>query len=180
MIADIDSTLVRTLVARRQFRLNPGLYVHAAPIEPQALAKAFAAGDATEQTRALRRFYLTQIVPRLAPAGDDSEPRGALHADTEAIAALARRFRFATKVIARKRVELAPAIRAAAATGEAEAVEQALLNREVEEKVLARAHDFALREGLDETSAGELVALYRELLLPLSRLIQVYIILEAR
>ena len=117
-------------------------------------------------------------MPRLAPAGDDSEPRGALHADTEAIAALARRFRFATKVIARKRVELAPAIRAAAATGEA--VEQALLNREVEEKVLARAHDFALREGLDETSAGELVALYRELLLPLSRLIQVYIILEAR
>lgn len=180
MIADIDSTLVRTLAVRRQFRLNPGLYVHAAPIEPQALAKAFATGDATEQTRALRRFYLTQIVPRLAPAGDDREPRGALHADTEAIAALARRFRFATKVIARKRVELAPAIRAAAATGEAEAVEQALLNREVEEKVLARAHDFALREGLDEATAGHLVELYRELLLPISRLIQVYIILDAR
>ena len=180
MIADIDSQLVRTLAARRQFRLNAGLYVHAEPIEPLALAKAFAEGDATEQTRALRRFYLTTVVPRLAPAGSDPEPRGALHADTEAIAALARRLRFATKVIARKRIELAPAIRAAAATGDAAAIERALLNTAVEEQVIARAEAFAAREGLDAQATAQLVALYTECFLPISRLIQVCIILEAR
>lgn len=180
MIADIDSTLVKTFAARQKFRLNAGLYVHAEPISPHDLAKAFATGDATEQTRALRRFYLTMVVPYIASKGDDAEPREALHADTEAIAALARRFRFSTKVIARKRVELAPAIRAAAATGDANAVEQALLNTAVEEKVLARAKAFAEREGLDERVTRHIVALYREFLLPISRLIQVYIIIGNR
>ena len=177
MIADIDATLMHAFAARHAFALNPALYVHAEAISPHELAKAFAGGDVTEQTRALRRFYLTRVLPVIARAGEDVEPRAALHADTEAISALARRFRFATKVIARKRVELAPSIRAAAATGDPEAVEAALLNTAVEEQVLARIRAYAEHEGLGEELARRIEALYVEHVLPISRLVQVYIIL---
>lgn len=178
MIADIDSNLVRAFGARRRYRLNPGLYVHAEPVTMDALAQAFATGDATAQTRLLRRFYLTTVVPYIASPGDDDEPRQALHADTDAIAALARRFRFATRVIARKRVELAPELRAAAATGDPAKVEAALLNAEVELRVLARAEAFAEREGFGPSLTRHIAALYKDYLLPISRLIQVYDILS--
>ena len=105
MIADIDASLIRAFARRRRYRLNPSLYVHAEPVEMDDLAKAFAFGDSTDQMRLLRRFYLTMVVPYLAARGDDSDPREALYADTEVISALARRCRFSTKVIARKRVE---------------------------------------------------------------------------
>ncbi len=180
MIADIDSNLFRAFGVRRHYRLNPGLYVHAEPVSLHDLAKAFATGDATEQTRRLRRFYLTTVVPYIAAPGDDADPRQALHADTDAIAALARRFRFATKVIARKRVELAPELRAAAATGDPAKVEAALLNAEVEGRVLARAEALAEREGFSPQLARHVVALYKDYLLPISRLIQVYDILAQR
>ena len=177
MIADIDSNLIRAFGTRRRYRLNPGLYVHAEPVTMDALAQAFATGDATAQTRLLRRFYLTTVVPYIASPGDDAEPRQALHADTDAIAALARRFRFATRVIARKRVELAPELRAAAATGDPAKVEAALLNAEVELRVLARAEAFAEREGFGPSLTRHIAALYKDYLLPISRLIQVYDIL---
>ena len=180
MIADIDSSLLRAFAARSRFRLNPGLYAHAEPIDIDTLAKAFAHGDATEQTRALRRFYLTNAVPYLALPGDDPEPRAALHADTDAIAALARRFRFASRVIARKRVEQAPALRAAAQTGDPAKVEQALLNAAVEQRVLERAQAYAQREGLSEQLAKQVSWLYRDYLLPISRLIQVHLVLDDR
>ena len=178
MIADIDSSLLTAFAARSRFRLNPGLYAHAEPIDIDTLARAFAHGDATAQTRALRRFYLTTVVPYLALPGDDPEPREALHADTDAIAALARRFRFAARVIARKRVEQAPALRAAAETGDPAKVEAALLNEAVEQRVLERAQTYALREGLTEQHAKQLSWLYRDYLLPVSRLIQVHLVLD--
>ena len=178
MIADIDSSLLTAFAARSRFRLNPGLYAHAEPIDIDTLARAFAHGDATAQTRALRRFYLTTVVPYLALPGDDPEPREALHADTDAIAALARRFRFAARVIARKRVEQAPALRAAAETGDPAKVEAALLNEAVEQRVLERAQAYALREGLTEQHAKQLSWLYRDYLLPVSRLIQVHLVLD--
>ena len=178
MIADIDASLIRAFAARNRYRLNPGLYVHAEPIDLSQLAKAFASGDATEQTRCLRRFYLTTVVPYIAHPGDDADPRQALHADTDAIAALARRFRFATKVIARKRVELAPELRAAAATGDPAQVEQALLNSAVEERVLARARQFSEEQALPPDISRHIVSLYHDFILPISRLIQVHIILE--
>ncbi len=177
MIADMDASLMTAFSARRDFRLNPGLYVHAEPISTHDLAKAFATGDATEQTRALRRFYLTTVVPYLAAPGEDADPRQALYADTNAIEALARRFRFSSKVIARKRVELAPELRAAAATGDPAKVEHALLNEKVEEKVLERARACAEAQGFDEVQTRHMVALYHDYLLPVSRQIQVYIIL---
>jgi hypothetical protein len=182
MIADIDASLIRAFAGRRRYRLNPSLYVHAEPVEMDDLAKAFAFGDSTDQTRLLRRFYLTMVVPYLAARGDDSDPREALYADTEVISALARRCRFSTKVIARKRVELAPELRAAAETGEPAKVEAALLNQAVEDKVLARVEAYAEREhfdleGCSESAIRHLKALYRDYLLPLSRLIQVYVIL---
>jgi chorismate mutase len=123
------------------------------------------------------------VVPYLAARGEDAEPRQALYADTEVISALARRCRFSTKVIARKRIELAPELRAAAQTGDPAAVENALLNAAVEEKVLARIETFAKAENFDvngcsESAVRHLKALYRDYLLPLSRLIQVYVILE--
>jgi chorismate mutase len=123
------------------------------------------------------------VVPYLASRGEDADPREALYADTEVISALARRCRFSTKVIARKRIELAPELRAAAKTGDPAAVEHALLNEAVEEKVLARIVNFARAEHFDlqggpESVVRHLVALYRDYLLPLSRLIQVYVILE--
>lgn len=182
MIADIDASLIRAFAGRRRYRLNPSLYVHAEPVTLHELAKAFAFGDGTDQTRLLRRFYLTTVVPYLAARGEDKDPREALYADTEVISVLARRCRFSTKVIARKRVELAPELRAAADTGDPAAVENALLNQAVEEKVLARIvayaekEDFAL-ESYEGSAVRHLVALYRDYLLPLSRLIQVYIIL---
>ncbi len=180
MIADIDVALVHAFVARSGHGLNPELYAHAEPITPDALAKAFASGDATEQTRALRRFYLTQVLPRLASPGVDAEPRQALHADTDVIAALARRFRFATRVIARKRIEMAPALRTAAATGDPRAVEQALLNGEVEARVLARAESFTREAGAPPALVEQIVQIYRDSLLPISRLIQVSIVLSSR
>ncbi len=178
MIADIDSGLLRAFAARRRYRLNPGLYAHVTPIAIDELALAFAKGDATEQTRALRRFYLTTVVPYIAAPGEDADPRQALHADTDAIAALARRFRFATRVIARKRVEQAPALRDAARTGDPARVEQALLNAEVEARVLARAQAYAEREGLSPSAARHIAWLYRDYLLPVSRLIQVHVVLS--
>lgn len=183
MIADIDASLIRAFAGRRRYALNPTLYVHAEPVDLHDLARAFAVGDQTAQTRLLRRFYLTMVVPYLASRGEDADPREALHADTEVISALARRCRFSTKVIARKRIELAPELRAAAKTGDPAAVEQALLNEAVEEKVLARIVNFARIEHFDleggpESVVRHLVALYRDYLLPLSRLIQVYVILE--
>ncbi len=180
MIADIDSNLFSAFHARAQFHLNPELYVHAEPVSFQELAQAFASGDSTEQTRRLRRFYLTTVVPALASPGTDRDPRQAIYADTDAIEALARRFRFASKVIARKRIELAPELRAAAETGNPDKVEAALLNVEVEKRVLARAEAFALREGFDAALARQMVALYQDYLLPISRLIQVYDILAQR
>jgi chorismate mutase len=183
MIADIDASLIRAFAGRRRYALNPTLYVHAEPVDLHDLARAFAVGDQTEQTRLLRRFYLTTVVPYLASRGEDADPREALYADTEVISALARRCRFSTKVIARKRIELAPELRAAAKTGDPAAVEHALLNEAVEEKVLARIVNFARAEHFDlqggpESVVRHLVALYRDYLLPLSRLIQVYVILE--
>ena len=180
MIADIDATLLGAFAARSRFRLNPGLYAHAEPIPLDELAKAFASGDATDQTRALRRFYLTTVVPCIAEPGDDPEPRGALHADTAAIAALARRFRFATRVIARKRIEQAPALRAAAASGDPAKVEAALLNEEIERLVLLRTQTNAAREGIPDPVARHIAMLYRDYLLPISRLIQVHIVLDPR
>lgn len=182
MIADIDASLIRAFASRRRYRLNPSLYVHAEPVEMADLAKAFAFGDSTDQTRLLRRFYLTMVVPYLAARGEDKDPREALYADTEVISALARRCRFSTKVIARKRVELAPELRAAAETGDPAKVEAALLNQAVEDKVLARIEAYAEREHFNLESCSEsavrhLKALYRDYLLPLSRLIQVYVIL---
>ncbi|MBQ9693301.1 MAG: hypothetical protein IJV69_00900 [Kiritimatiellae bacterium] len=183
MIADIDATLIRSFAGRRRYRLNPSLYVHAEPVSLDALAKAFAFGDGTDQTRLLRRFYLTTVVPYLAARGEDADPREALYADTEVISALARRCRFSTKVIARKRIELAPELRAAAITGDPAKVEAALLNQAVEDKVLARIVAYAEREHFDvagsspEAAVRHLKALYRDYLLPLSRLIQVYVIL---
>ena len=178
MIADIDANMLRAFAVRSRYRLNPGLYVHAEPVELRELAQAFATGDATGQTRCLRRFYLTRIVPHIAAPGDDADPREALYADTDAIAALARRFRFATKVIARKRVELAPALRAAALTGDPAQVEAALVNEAVEAQVLARARTLAAEAGFSEESVGRVVSLYKTCLLPVSRLIQVYDILS--
>lgn len=179
MIADLDASLIRAFASRRAYRLNAELYVHAEPVSEHELARAFAVGDQLEQTRMLRRFYLTTVVPYLADKGNDPEPRQALHADTEAISALARRLSFSKKVIARKRVELAPELRAAAETGSPEAVEAALLNAAVEEKVLARAHDFAVREGFTLPQIRHTVDFYKQYLLPISRLIQVYVILES-
>ncbi len=183
MIADIDASLIRAFAGRRRYRLNPSLYVHAEPVDMHELARAFAVGDPTDQTRLLRRFYLTTVVPYLAARGEDTDPREALYADTEVISALARRCNFSKKVIARKRVELAPEMRAAALTGDPQKVENALLNEAVEEKVLARIVNFARAEHFDleggpESVVRHLVALYRDYLLPLSRLIQVYVILE--
>ncbi len=178
MIADIDASLLRALTERRQYHLNPELYSHLEPVSMQDVAKAFVSGDATVQTRRLRRFYLTTILPRLTVTGEDPEPREALHADSDVISALARRFRFSARVIARKRVELAPELRAAAATGNPEKVEAALLNAGVEARVLQRVHDIAEQSGYGEHDVKEVVLIYRDVLLPLSRLIQVYDILN--
>lgn len=182
MIADIDASLIRAFAGRRRYRLNPSQYVHAEPVSIHELAQAFAFGDGTLQTRLLRRFYLTMVVPYLASRGEDGDPREAFYADTEVISALARRCRFSTKVIARKQIELAPELRAAAKTGDPDQVEAALLNQAVEDKVLERIVSYAEREhfqleGGPGSSIRHLVALYRDYLLPLSRLIQVYVIL---
>lgn len=178
MIADIDSTLMKAFAARHAYHTNPELYTHAEPVTPDMVARAFASGDASTQARALRRFYVTCMLEQITSPGSDDNPREALHADTEVLSALDRRLRFATKVIARKRVELAPELRAAAASGNPAQVENALLNTAVEDQVLARVRDFALREGFDPAQADRAVAFYRDVLLPLSRLIQVHIILD--
>ncbi|MEG1787985.1 MAG: prephenate dehydratase domain-containing protein [Kiritimatiellia bacterium] len=177
MIATLDGNLVKAFGKRADFHSNSALYVHVEPVTHEALAKAFVHGDATERTRLLRRFYLTTVIPVLAETGADNEPRPALHADADAMAALDRRFRFASKVVARKRIELAPELRAAVRTNDPEKVEASLLNVAVEEKVLARAADFCAAEGATPEQAARVMELYRAHLLPISRLIQVYDIL---
>ncbi len=177
MIADIDASLIHAFAVRRKYHVNPMLYIHVEPITIAEIAHIFATGEAAEQSLALRRFYLTTVVPYLAEIEDNEEPRQAFHADTEAISALARRFRFATKVIARKRVELAPELRAAANTGDPAQVEHALLNQALEDRVLERARNGAVSEGFNETQVRNIVTLYHDYLLPISRLIQVHVIL---
>ena len=56
-------------------------------------------------------------------------------------------------------------------------VEAALLNEEVERRVLARSQAYAEREGLSSALAQRTARLYRDYLLPISRLIQVHVVL---
>ena len=178
MIADIDADLVRAFRERAAFRTNPDAYVHSEPVSHDDLAKAFAQGDATEQTRRLRRYFLNCVIPAISLPGNDANARQAIHADTDIMNVLARRFRFAMRVIARKRVELAPEMRAAADSGDADVIEHALLNATVEAKVLARVARNCKAAGATEEEAERILTLYYEHILPVSRRIQVHCILS--
>lgn len=177
MIIDIDRQIIRAFTARQKHALNPSLYSHTEATNIHEVAQAIATENPKRQ-RLLRRFYLNEILPELVEPGEDEDPRDTLHTDTEVLAALIRRCRFSSKVIARKQVELAPTIRAAAETCDPVKVEAALLNQEVENRVIENAANLYREEGADEEQIETMRKLYRDIIIPLSRLIQVYDILN--
>lgn len=177
MIIDIDREIARAIMARKRHRLNASLYAHKETISIHDIAQAIATEN-PKRERLLRRFYLNEILPHIVDVGEDDHPRDTLHDDAAVLTALMRRCRFSSKVIARKRIELAPTLRAAADTQDPHAVEAALLNQEVEDRVVANVGNLYEEEGATPTQVEILKRIYREKILPLSRLIQVYEILN--
>jgi chorismate mutase/prephenate dehydratase len=177
MIIDIDREIARAIKARKKHRLNASLYAHNESVSIHDIAQAIATEN-PKRERLLRRFYLNDILPNIVEPGEDDHPRDTLHDDADILTALMRRCRFSSKVIARKRIELAPTLRAAADTQDPEKVEAALLNQEVEDRVIANVGKLYEEEGATPEQVETLRRIYREKILPLSRLIQVYEILN--
>lgn len=177
MIIDIDREIIRAMKARKTHRLNASLYAHKESVTIDEIAQAVATEN-PKRERLLRRFYLNDILPYIVEPGEDDHPRDTLHDDADVLTALLRRCRFSSKVIARKRIELAPALRAAVETQDPKKVEAALLNQEVEDRVIANAAHLYEEEGATANEVQNLCQIYREKIIPLSRLIQVYEILN--
>ncbi len=177
MIIDIDRQIIRSFIARQKHALNPSLYSHTEAVSMHKVAEAIAT-ESPKRQRLLRRFYLNEILPLLVEPGEDSDPRDTLYTDTDVLAALIRRCRFSSKVIARKQVELAPTIRAAVDTRDPLKVEAALLNQEVEDRVVENAANLYREEGANDEQVETMRTIYRTIIIPLSRLIQVYDILN--
>lgn len=177
MIIDIDREIIRAMKARKNHRLNASLYAHNEAVTMDEIAQAIATEN-PKRERLLRRFYLNDILPLIADPGEDDHPRDTLHDDANVLTALLRRCRFSSKVIARKRIELAPTLRVAVETQDPKQVEVALLNQEVENRVIANAAQLYEAEGATPTQVENMCRIYRDKIIPLSRLIQVYEILN--
>lgn len=166
---------LRALIAETDRRLGPcfaeltlpdgeadGPVVRSADIAEalDSTARAFIDGDAAARRAALEAFCAARLLP--------GQPLSEC-----LLTLLEHRFRAALRVIGAKRAEALPGLAETIAARDADGVAAALLNAAVEQGVIARAADAVTAAGGSEEAARRVRALYRTLILPLSRRIQV-------
>lgn len=178
MIASLDVPLADDLCARARLPWNEDLYAlsGAAAPAPEELAGAYA-GSTTLAGRVLllRPFYVRAVLPALCASGGGEADRNACIAtDTACLNSLARRLALSIHVATRKREALPAALQAALGTGDPVRVEEAITNLSVEAGVIARVEARARKNGADEATVRRLADLYANVLIPLSRKIQVH------
>ena len=178
MIASLDVPLTDDLCARARLPRYDDLYaLNGAPAPaPEALAGAYA-GSTTLAGRVLllRPFYVRAVLPALcAPGGGAAERNACIAADTACLNSLARRLALSIHVATRKREALPDALQTALGTGDPARVENAITNLSVEAGVLARVEARARKNGADADTVRRLAVLYADVLIPLSRKIQVH------
>ena len=178
MIASLDVPLTDDLCARARLPRNEALYALPGADAPalEALAGAYA-GSTTLAGRVLllRPFYVRTVLPALcAPGGGEADRNACIAADTAGLNSLARRLALSIHVATRKREALPDALQAALRTGEPARVEAAITNLAVEVGVMARVEARARKGGADDETVRRLAELYANVLIPLSRKIQVH------
>ncbi len=177
MIASLDPPLVDDFCVRARWRRNDSLYALPSLSAPglDALAAQYAESTTLAgRVLLLRPAYLLALRPALCEAGEDEDRTGLLAADTACLNALARRLSLSIHVATRKREALPEVLQTAVRTGDPGRVERAITNAAVEAEVLARVGQRAERQAPRADTPGQIVALYAEWLIPLSRKIQVH------
>lgn len=178
MIASLDVPLTDDLCARARLPRNEALYALPGAAAPglEELAGAYAESTTLAgRVLLLRPFYVRTVLPALCgPGGGEAERNACIAADTACLNSLARRLALSIHVATRKREALPEALQAALRTGEPARVEEAITNLAVEAGVLARVEARARKSGADEATIRRLAELYANVLIPLSRKIQVH------
>ena len=178
MIASLDVPLTDDLCARARLPRNDALYAlnGAAGPETGTLAGAYAETTTLAgRVLLLRPFYVRAVLPALcAPGGGAAERNACIAADTACLNSLARRLALSIHVATRKREALPAALQTALGTGDPARVENAITNLSVEAGVLARVEARARKNGADADTVRRLAVLYADVLIPLSRKIQVH------
>ena len=178
MIASLDGPLVDDLCARARLPRNESLYALNGSAAPglEALAGPYAESTTLAgRVLLLRPFYVQILLAALcAPGGGDAERNACFAADTACLNSLARRLALSIHVAVRKREALPEALQVALRTGDPARVEEAITNLSVEAGVIARVEARARKGGAPETTVRRLAVLYADVLIPLSRKIQVH------
>jgi len=131
----------------------------------------------------LLRSYIARICDRITIPGDDEQYGSSVLADINALQAISRRVHYGKFVAESKFRSDEATYRGLVAKGDADGVMELLTNEAVEEKVLARAGIKAKTYGRDpgdktenvnaKVKPEEIVAFYRDLVIPLTKLIEV-------
>ena len=178
MIASLDVPLTDDLCARALLPRNDALYALNGATEPESGTLAGAYAETTTlagRVLLLRPFYVRAVLPALcAPGGGEAERNACIAADTACLNSLARRLALSIHVAVRKREALPEALQAALRTGDPARVEEAITNLSVEAGVIARVEARARKGGATEATVRRLADLYADVLIPLSRKIQVH------
>jgi chorismate mutase len=142
-----------------------------------------ACGDAVDLNREILDAYVSDIVPRIAAAGDDGNLGSAAVADVACLQALSKRVHYGKFVAEAKYRADAGAYRADAAARDAAAILARLTDAAVEDAVVARVRAKAAAFGADVGGSGDgpgrkvdpdaVAAVYREWVLPLTKEVQV-------
>ena len=153
-IGVVDRDFAQAIARRLEHPLNAQLYTAAsAPRNPSALAEALVnVPDARTKSLAIAGFY------RNAAA------RECIEFDNLCLEALARRFNYSSLVGQTKlKAGLVPA----------ETIEASITNTAVEEAVYSRLDTFAREVGIGEPKRRHLIGVYRDWIVPASRILQV-------
>jgi len=135
----------------------------------------------------VRAAYLDHVVPRACAAGDDAQHGSTAICDISCLQALSRRIHFGKFVAESKLAEDSEAFRALAAAGDIEGINRILTNEAVEDSVVRRAQLKGVtfgQEAFSDKGPGYKVdpacvgALYRDMIIPLTKQVQVRYILH--
>ena len=165
-IGVVDRDFAQAIARRLEHPLNAQLYTAAsAPRTPSALAEALVnVPDARTKSLAIAGFYRNVVIQNLCDEGCDAAARECIEFDNLCLEALARRFNYSSLVGQTKlKAGLVPA----------EAIEASITNTAVEEAVYSRLDTFAREVGIGEPKRRHLIGIYRDWIVPASRILQV-------
>jgi len=165
LIASLDKELVECLVTRARLQRNDHLYTDTGGAVPKLDVLAGQFGDSSTlagRVQVLRPAYLQHWRPLICEPGGNGGRT------------LARRLALSVHVATHKRAAIPETLQAAIKSADPAQVEKAITHPGVEREVLARIRVQALADGVDGTTADQIVALYKNWIIPLSRKIQVH------